>query len=105
MKKLRTFALWERPLAGMFKELLRNEGIACLLRNEQLSAAIGEIPFTECYPELWVIDDEIYPRARLLLENWLAEQEPAAANWTCPTCGESAEGQFNACWACGYLRE
>jgi hypothetical protein len=105
MKKLHTFSLWERPLAGMFKELLGNEGIACLLRNEQLSAAIGEIPFIECYPELWVVDDEAYPRARMLVENLLQEQSPPGKNWICPTCGEPAEAQFNACWACGYQRE
>jgi len=105
MKKLHTFALWERPLAGMFKELLRQEGIDCLLRNEQLSAAIGEIPFIECYPELWVIDDEIYPRAHLLLAAWLREQDPAAPDWRCPVCLELSEGQFNACWSCGYQRE
>ncbi len=104
MKKLRTFAIWERPLAGMFKELFRSEGIACLLRNEQLFSAIGEIPFTECYPELWVIDDETYPRARLLLENWLEEHKGSNICWECSACGESSEGQFNACWSCGQQR-
>lgn len=105
MKKLRTFALWELPLAGMFNDLLRKEGIDCLLRNEQLSSAMGEIPFIECYPEIWVIDDETYPRAKLLLDNWLTDQDPAASNWTCPECGESSEGHFNACWSCGYQHD
>lgn len=105
MKKLHTFSLWERPLAGMFKELLSNEGVACLLRNEQLSSAIGEIPFTECYPELWVIDDETYPRAHMLLDNWLAEQDLSAGDWVCPVCGEAAEAQFNSCWSCGHQRD
>ena len=62
MKKLYAFGLGERPLALLLKELLEGEGIACLLRNEELFAALGEIPFLECLPELWVVDDEVYPR-------------------------------------------
>ncbi len=101
MKKLHTFALWERPLAGMFKDLLAKEGIECLLRNEQLAAALGEIPFTECYPELWVVDEEIYQRAQLLMNAWLKAADPEAADWICSGCGEISAGNFAACWACG----
>ncbi len=104
MKKLHIFSLWDRPLAAMFKELLNNEGVDCLLRNEQLFSALGEIPFTECYPELWVIDDEVYPRAKTLLGHWLAKQDLASANWICPVCKEQLEGQFDACWSCGSPR-
>ena len=85
----------------MFKDLLAKEGIECLLRNEQLSAALGEIPFTECFPELWVVDAEVYPRARLLLEAWLKTADPDAADWVCGGCGETLAGNFSACWACG----
>lgn len=101
MKKLHTFHLWERPLAGMFKELLRNEGIDCLLRNDQLSAALGEIPFTECYPELWVVDAEVFPRAKMLLEAWLNSDDQEKADWICRNCGETSAGNFVTCWACG----
>lgn len=103
MKKLHTFTLADRAEAGLLKELLEREGIACLVRNEQLFAALGEIPFLECYPELWVVDDEVWPRARLLLEHWLAGAEDAGS-WTCPTCDEKLEGQFGACWKCGRER-
>jgi len=105
MKKLHTFDLWQRPIAGMFKELLGNEGVACLLRNDQLAAAIGEIPFIECYPELWIIDDETYPRARMLLDSWLSPQESDHESWTCPVCGEVSEGQFYLCWRCENQRQ
>jgi hypothetical protein len=101
MKKLQTFDLWQRPLAGMFKELLSSEGIDCVVKNDQLFAAMGEIPFTECYPEIWIIDDEIYPRARLLLDSWLAADESDCENWTCTVCNEVSEGQFDVCWSCG----
>lgn len=104
MKRLMAFAPHERPLAGLLKNRLEQEGIACLVRNEELFAALGEIPFLELCPELWVIDDEVLPRARLLLEGWLHSEENRPP-WTCPGCGEVLEGQFDACWKCGRERE
>jgi hypothetical protein len=105
MKKLHTFSIGERPLAILLKMLLEGEGIACLVRNEELFAAMGEIPFIDLYPELWVVDDDVYPRARMLLAGWLHTDEPPAAPWICPGCGERLEGQFGACWKCGRQRE
>lgn len=101
MKKLQVFTHRDRPLALLLKERLSGEGIAILLRNDELATALGEIPFIECYPELWVVDDEVYPRARLLLDKWLDETREAGPEWTCPACGERIEGQFQSCWKCG----
>lgn len=105
MKKLRSFAHRDRPFALLLKERLANEGIVCLVRNDELSSALGEIPFVEIYPELWVVDDEVLPRARLLLESWLREEaaDPGDA-WSCPRCGETHEAQFGSCWQCGCER-
>ncbi|PLY02985.1 MAG: DUF2007 domain-containing protein [Desulfuromonas sp.] len=101
MKKLYTFDLTERALAGMFHELLLQEGIECLLRNEQLFSGLGEIPFVECYPELWVVDAEMFPRAQSLLRQYMADAPEKLPEWHCPGCGEQIEGHFNACWNCG----
>lgn len=100
MKKLLSFTHRERPFASLLKERLAAEGIVCLLRNDELATALGEIPFVECSPELWVVDDEVYPRARLLVSQWLAAAEALPA-WTCAGCGERLEGQFETCWQCG----
>lgn len=104
MKKLHTFSVADQAQAGLLKELLEREGVACLVRNEQLFSALGEIPFLECSPELWVVDNEIWPRAKLLLDGWLKNDETSEA-WQCPSCGESLEGQFGSCWKCGAERE
>lgn len=104
MKKLHTFSIADRAQAGLLRELLEREGVSCLIRNEQLFAALGEIPFLECFPELWVVDNDVWPRARMLLDSWLTSEEGLAC-WLCPTCGETLEGQFGACWQCGKERE
>jgi len=101
MKKLHTFAHRERPFALLLKERLASEGIICLLRNDELATALGEIPFVECYPELWVVDEEVYPRARLLIDQWLNELGAGQDSWRCAGCGEELEGQFESCWQCG----
>ncbi len=52
----------------MRKEHLEQAGIRCMIKNQRSSSLAGEIPFTEVYPELWVIQDEEYDRAQRLLE-------------------------------------
>ena len=61
--------------------------------------AVGEIPFVECWPELWVRQPGDALRARGLIDQVLspgAQGEP----WTCPGCGERIEPQFAQCWHC-----
>lgn len=87
----------------MLKDILACEGVVCTLRNAELAAAVGEIPFIECCPELWVVDDEAWPRARMLLDAWL-KKDLAAPPWECPRCHEESEGHFGACWSCGAIR-
>jgi Putative prokaryotic signal transducing protein len=82
------------------RNLLESAGIACVVRNERLAGALGEIPFLECWPELWVREPGQALRARGLIDEAL--QPPAAAEpWSCPDCGESIEPQFAQCWSCG----
>jgi hypothetical protein len=85
---------------GMIKSVLEQEGINCLIKNQMLSGALGEIPPLECWPELWVTDDRDSSRAANIVEALLAQTEVNTPSWQC-TCGEQIEGQFSACWKCG----
>ena len=81
------------------RNVLESAGIECLVRNDRLAGAIGEIPFVECWPELWVRQPGDALRARGLIDQVLspgAQGEP----WTCPGCGECIEPQFAQCWHC-----
>jgi len=86
------------------RALLENEDIPCLIRNEHLSMALGEIPFSEGVPEIWVLNDEDYPRAYEMVEAWRNSPIESHDNWLCSNCGETIEGQFTSCWKCGRQR-
>ena len=85
----------------MLKDLLEEVEIRCMIRNEYLSSAMGEIPFLESSPELWILNDEDYLRAREMLETWRATRIEVKDSWACAQCGEIIEGQFTSCWQCG----
>jgi Putative prokaryotic signal transducing protein len=104
MRKLHTFGVWERPLAGLLKDRLEQEGIACLLKNNDLVSVMGEIPMVECYPELWVVDTETWPRAKKLLDLWSQDSQAAGTAWVCPGCHEPVDAGFDACWNCDLRR-
>ena len=85
------------------KNLLEAEGIHCRIKNELLSRLAGEIPFTECAPQLWLLNERDFDRA----EQILAEFNRGSVTtpiWRCTNCGEDLEGQFSACWHCGAQR-
>lgn len=83
---------------GHLRNVLEQSGIECLIKNEQLSGGLGEIPFLECLPELWVVRDEQLGAARSVLAD--LQRPVTAPDWRCPACGESNEGQFAVCWNC-----
>lgn len=85
---------------GLVRGLLDRAGIACTTRNEQLAGALGDIPFLECEPELWILHDQDYARAMQIVGE---HEAPASehATWYCAACAEVNEGQFAACWRCG----
>jgi len=88
----------------MLKGLLEEAEIRCMIRNDYLSSAMGEIPFAEASPELWILKDEDYLRASATLETWRNTRIEAGEPWACAECGESIEGQFTSCWQCGNER-
>ena len=91
-------------LVGHLRELLEHHHIKCIAKNEFLFGGAGELPPTECWPELWIAEDFQYEKARELVEGFLASGAEPGSEWPCPECGESIEGQFTACWRCGATR-
>jgi hypothetical protein len=86
---------------GHVKTLLEQQGIGCFLKNEQLSGALGELPFLECLPEVWVYSDAESDQAEAIIQDLMAAPLDKAESWRCRNCGETNEGQYAACWNCG----
>jgi putative signal transducing protein len=88
-------------MIGHLKNVLATFGIKCVARNSDLISAAGELPPVECWPELWVVDDDKFSRARAILRKTLAPLHSVKKPWHCAGCGETIEGQFSECWNCG----
>ena len=82
--------------------LLRSAGIRAEVRNTFLTGAVGDIPFIEAGPQIWIDPRESEEVARTIILE--AEQAPTGPDWTCESCGEAIEGQFAQCWNCGAPR-
>jgi len=96
------FSLQETTELELLKNILEEAGIPCAFRNEQLSQALPATPFDV---ELWVANDDDFPRAQELCRAWLHPPADATGTWDCATCGQRLNGQFDSCWKCGAKRE
>ncbi len=91
-------------LVGHLRQLLEGQSIRCIAKNEFLQGGAGELPPTECWPELWIVENFQYDKAKELVEGFLSSSARISNEWRCPECGEGLEGQFTACWHCGADR-
>ena len=98
--------------AHVLRGLLEVEGIDSVIRGDDMVPLQGGSLFhVETRPSLWVLDDDAgrYARAVAIADEYAAgKQAPAATEgagtWRCPSCGETVEEQFTACWSCGAER-
>ena len=83
-----------------YKDILQSNGIDGFIKNEFLSGGAGELPPNECWPRLYVEDDD-FTRAQQIVDKELKAAQTNYVSWTCAQCGEINEGQFGICWNCG----
>ncbi len=93
-----------RAMEYHLRNVLQGAGIACFVKNEILGMAAGDLPPTECWVELWVLDDDRFEDAQRILENGPVGEGASLEEWQCPACGEQIEAQFTQCWHCGETR-
>lgn len=87
-------------LATLWCDLLREAGIRASVQRLHLMGAAGELPPSECLPEIWLQRDSDLAPARALLD---ALTKLPQRRWVCRGCGELIEGGFEQCWNCGAL--
>lgn len=86
--------------AGHVRNVLEHAGIGCFVKHEQLSGGLGEVPFLECTPEVWVYADADADRARRIVSD-MTDAPESGDPWRCASCGETIDGHYAACWRCG----
>lgn len=64
---------------GFLRSVLESNGIECMLRNEFLFGALGELPATE-WPELWLVHDADEAQARRILQDLQQAGDPHTAD-------------------------
>ncbi len=101
---IKVFEDFELARVGQFQSVLEAAGIRTLLKNQYMNSAMGEIPFVELLPELWILDDRDLARARELIAGLLARPSDTGPDWSCAECGAEAGGSFTSCWNCGAAR-
>jgi hypothetical protein len=90
------------PDAHLMAGLLGREGIETRVFNENAQSIMGEIPFTQAFPEVWVMDDAQLAHARDILDR-IQRTAPSQTLTLCSRCGEQNPGNFELCWQCGEM--
>lgn len=98
----RVFSSFNQATVYHVRNLLQNEGIQAVVKNEFLSSAMGDLPPAECQAEVWVLHEKDFQAAETVLLVVGSRQD--LPSWKC-ACGETCEGQFTQCWRCGTFRE
>jgi hypothetical protein len=79
------------------KNALESNGIQCEVRGEFRRSLMLELPITESFVELWLLNDDQEDAARQILSGALPT---SSRSWTCPQCGEAIDAGFDQCWNC-----
>jgi hypothetical protein len=85
--------------AQLAADLLASVGIPNNIFNVNAAGALGEVPFMNAQPEIWVEDDTQATRAREVLAG--EADTRGDEEHTCPRCNEPNPGHFLSCWHCG----
>ncbi len=101
---IKVFENFDFSRVGQMQSLLESHGIKTFIRNQYGSSVMGEIPFVEVIPQLFVLEDKDEGRALELLKLDLPQDDPSD-DWVCPECGIDVDGTFSRCWKCGVGRD
>jgi len=85
--------------AWHIRNVLVHNDIEAVVKNDRLYSVAGEIPITECLPEVWV-SQMCFSQAEQVIRDLETANDDAGADWICRNCKESNGGNFSLCWNC-----
>jgi hypothetical protein len=96
----RVYTAPELGMVHLARNLLRSNGIDCVVRGEHLGMAVGGVAPIDTWPEVWVpsVDAEA---ARALIDAEMSDVPDSGEEWECDVCGEHVAAHFGLCWSCG----
>ena len=101
---IKVFENFDFSRVGQMQSLLESHDIKTFIKNQYGSSVMGEVPFVEVVPQLFILEERDLARAKQLLELDLPVDEPGE-DWMCAECGVEVEGTFGRCWKCGTVKE
>lgn len=96
----RVYTTESLPMVWHMRNVLEQHDIETVIRNDKLFSVAGEVPVTECLPEIWVKNMLDFERAERLINELENSPEILGEDWDCGTCGESNGSNFHVCWNC-----
>lgn len=88
------------PNAYIVSNLLTEVGIENCVLNQNAQGGLGDIPFHQAYPEVWLINGADLNRAQTVITT-LQHTPNNTGICICPKCNEENPGHFQLCWQCG----
>lgn len=104
-KRLRIYSAETLPAVYHVKNLLAAERIETEIRNENLGSVMGEIPFFDVWPELWLLNMDDLAAATQHVNDYLRAPPITGPDWRCANCANDNEAQFAICWQCGHAAD
>lgn len=98
MKRIYTAA--NLPDAQLVHDLLEQAGVAAHIFNANAMAALGDLPMSAAYPQVWIAQLHQEQHARAVIAQY-QEPRPNLAGKVCAECNEASPGEFDLCWNCG----
>ena len=98
---IRIYLAQDIQQANLILHCLEQHDIKATILNQYTQGALGELPFTHAYPEIWV--EEIFSdKAKRLITAF--EKLPLNDNIIfCSKCNEVNPENFETCWSCGSI--
>ena len=85
------------PEAHLILQQLESVGINAQVFNENAQGAIGELPVTETWLDVWIVQNHQFGAARAVITRYESSSENELL---CNSCGEISPGRFEVCWLC-----
>ena len=97
------FRHWDTATVGLISSILEEAGIKTVLRNWD-GSNIVEIPIPAIYPNVCVLNEEDFEKAKELISAFRQSPEKNGEDWNCHKCGEFVDHELEECWSCGEMK-